>query len=156
MSISERPAPFAEPTAETAQECFPFAAIKQTVLCQAAVPLPEVSGRRREAGYEPGEPRYEDDAYADKVALLVADPVAVVSFTFGCPEAAVVRALHANGTDVATATTLTSTGKHDYVIASRSHSGNIFRLVKVGGERPLRTCTVAAGGHPGGCIDDVW
>jgi len=36
-------------------------------------------------GKEAGEPRWSDDAWAEKVALLVREPVAVVSFTFGCP-----------------------------------------------------------------------
>src|SRR5690349_9958567 len=40
-----------------------------------------------------GEPSGGDDAYAAKVALLVAEPVAVVSFAFGLPDASVVRAL---------------------------------------------------------------
>src|SRR5688572_7467138 len=33
-------------------------------------------------GVEPGEPRFDDDRFYEKVALLAADPVDVVSFTF--------------------------------------------------------------------------
>jgi nitronate monooxygenase len=36
-------------------------------------------------GAEPGEPRYSDDDWDEKLALLLDDPVPVVSFTFGCP-----------------------------------------------------------------------
>src|SRR3954464_11783746 len=39
------------------------------------------------AGAALGEPRFDDDAFAAKVDLLVAEPPAVVSFTFGCPPA---------------------------------------------------------------------
>ena len=34
-----------------------------------------------------GEPRWEDDHYGDKLALVAAEHVPVVSFTFGCPDA---------------------------------------------------------------------
>ncbi|NJC73608.1 nitronate monooxygenase [Planosporangium thailandense] len=47
-----------------------------------------------------GEPVGGDDAYAEKVDLLLADPVPVVSFAFGVPTAAVVDALHDRGSEV--------------------------------------------------------
>lgn len=55
------------------------------------------------------EPDWSDtDHWADKVELLCARPVAVVSFTFGLPDEAVVERLRAAGsTLVATVTTLT-------------------------------------------------
>jgi nitronate monooxygenase len=46
----------------------------------------------------PAAPREDDDHWRDKVALLVADPVPVVSFTFGVPDAAVLHALRKAGT----------------------------------------------------------
>src|SRR4051794_36526206 len=49
---------------------------------------------------DPGEPRYHDDDFAEKVELLVAEPVAVVSFTFGLPPPDAVRRLHAVGSEV--------------------------------------------------------
>jgi len=49
---------------------------------------------------ELGEPRWDDDRYAAKLALLAEERVPVVSFTFGCPAAAEVEALHAAGTAV--------------------------------------------------------
>jgi nitronate monooxygenase len=54
----------------------------------------------RERGVELGEPRFEDDAWEAKLALLEADPVAVVSFTFGCPDASVVARLQSVGSEV--------------------------------------------------------
>lgn len=47
-----------------------------------------------------GEARFDDDGFQDKVALLLADPVPVVSFTFGCPTAEVVRSLQGAGSVV--------------------------------------------------------
>jgi nitronate monooxygenase len=52
------------------------------------------------AGVELGRPRFDDDAHDDKIALLCAEPVAVVSFTFGCPARAVVDRLHRAGSEV--------------------------------------------------------
>ncbi|HLU58447.1 MAG TPA: nitronate monooxygenase [Pseudonocardia sp.] len=57
------------------------------------------------AGFDPGEPVWDDDAYPDKLALLLADPVPVVSFTFGCPDPDAVARLHAVGSEVLTTVT---------------------------------------------------
>ncbi|RMI31979.1 nitronate monooxygenase [Nocardia stercoris] len=46
-----------------------------------------------------GEPRFDDDDWDAKLELLVAEPVAVVSFTFGCPDPAAVARLRAAGTE---------------------------------------------------------
>jgi nitronate monooxygenase len=54
----------------------------------------------RAHGVELGEPRFEDDAWEEKLALLEADPVSVVSFTFGCPPREVVERVHAAGSEV--------------------------------------------------------
>ena len=40
-----------------------------------------------------GEPTWDDDYLEEKVAVLLADPPALVSFTFGCPSAEVIAAL---------------------------------------------------------------
>lgn len=54
----------------------------------------------------PTEPRHDDDAWREKVALLVAHPVPVVSLTFGLPDRADIAALRAAGSRVlATVTT---------------------------------------------------
>ncbi|MFD6397981.1 NAD(P)H-dependent flavin oxidoreductase [Nocardia sp. NPDC060249] len=47
-----------------------------------------------------GTPEHDTDGWDDKLDLLVADPVAVVSTTFGCPSAAEVDRLHAVGSEV--------------------------------------------------------
>ena len=50
----------------------------------------------------PGDhPMEDDDHWADKVALLTADPVPLVSFTFGIPETQVIAALRRAGSMVA-------------------------------------------------------
>jgi nitronate monooxygenase len=54
----------------------------------------------RRHGVALGEPRFEDDAWEAKLELLEADPVAVVSFTFGCPDDAVIARLRAAGSEV--------------------------------------------------------
>jgi nitronate monooxygenase len=47
-----------------------------------------------------GTPTGGDDGYVEKLRLLIAQPVPVVSFAFGMPAADVVDALHARGTEV--------------------------------------------------------
>jgi nitronate monooxygenase len=62
-----------------------------------------IEALRDEAGRQGvalGEPRFEDDAWDAKLALLEEDPVATVSFTFGCPPADVVARLQAAGSSV--------------------------------------------------------
>ncbi|HEY7618881.1 MAG TPA: nitronate monooxygenase [Solirubrobacteraceae bacterium] len=62
-----------------------------------------VDGLRDEArrhGVELGEPCFEEDAWEGKLALLEADPVAVVSFTFGCPPPEVIVRMQAAGSEV--------------------------------------------------------
>jgi NAD(P)H-dependent flavin oxidoreductase YrpB (nitropropane dioxygenase family) len=48
----------------------------------------------------PAEPREDDDSFRDKIDILLADPVPVVSFTFGIPGADVIGPLRAAGTTV--------------------------------------------------------
>jgi nitronate monooxygenase len=52
------------------------------------------------AGVGLGEPRHDDDDWEAKLGMLAADPVPVVSFTFGLPGRDVVAALHRTGTEV--------------------------------------------------------
>ena len=52
------------------------------------------------AGVDLGLPRFDDDQWDAKLTLLISDPLPVTSFTFGCPDHAVVRALHAAGSEV--------------------------------------------------------
>lgn len=54
----------------------------------------------------PTEPTFSDDEFEAKVALLEAEPVDVVSLTFGCPEAAVSRLREAGSLVIGTATSV--------------------------------------------------
>ncbi len=56
-----------------------------------------LAGEAARQGAQLGEPRSEDDDWDAKLALLHATRPAVASFTFGCPPAALVVALQADG-----------------------------------------------------------
>jgi nitronate monooxygenase len=62
----------------------------------AAVLQPEA----RRLGVQLGRPRFDDDGFEEKVGMLCRDPVAVVSFTFGCPSPEVITALKDAGSEV--------------------------------------------------------
>ena len=49
------------------------------------------------SGPRPGEPRWDDDGWADKIGLLLGDPPPVVSFTFGCPPPEVIAEFRRRG-----------------------------------------------------------
>lgn len=51
-------------------------------------------------GVDLGAPVGDDDAWADKLAVVLEERVALVSFTFGCPEPDVVAELHERGSEV--------------------------------------------------------
>jgi len=84
-----------------------------------------------------GEPRFEDDAWEAKLALLEADPVAVVSFTFGCPPADVVARLQAAGSGVWVTVT----------------DADEAQLAADAGADALVVQGVEAGGHRGSFVD---
>jgi len=75
----------------------------------------------------------DDDHWRDKVDLLLSDPVPVVSFTFGIPEAAVIAALRAAGTLVVQTVT----------------SPQEARAAQDAGVDALAVQASAAGGHSG-------
>lgn len=75
----------------------------------------------------------DDDHWADKIDLLLSDPVAVVSFTFGIPQAPVVSALRAAGSLVVL--TVTSAAE--------------ARAAAEAGADALAVQASAAGGHSG-------
>jgi NAD(P)H-dependent flavin oxidoreductase YrpB (nitropropane dioxygenase family) len=77
------------------------------------------------------EPVEDDDHWAEKIALLLADPVPVVSFTFGIPDPAVVTALQGKGTLVVQSVT----------------SAEEARLAADAGVDALVVQAPAAGGH---------
>ncbi|HEY6762560.1 MAG TPA: nitronate monooxygenase [Baekduia sp.] len=59
-----------------------------------------LAGEAERAGVALGTPVHDDDLFAAKVALLVDDPVPVVSFTFGCPDDDVLGALRDAGSRI--------------------------------------------------------
>jgi len=84
-----------------------------------------------------GEPRWDDDRYAEKLDLVCAEHVPVVSFTFGCPSAGDVRRLR----DAGTAVWVTVTTADE---ARAAHATGVDGLIVQG---------VEAGGHRG-AFDD--
>jgi nitronate monooxygenase len=89
------------------------------------------------AGVALGEPRYDDDAYAEKLAALEQLRAPVVSFTFGCPSAADIGRLRAAGSEVWV--TVTAPAEAEQAAAAGADA-----LVVQGAE---------AGGHRGGFGD---
>ena len=67
------------------------------------------AGAQSEGGIEPGEPTWDDDGWADKISLLLEEPPAAVSFTFGCPPPDVAAEFRRRGTLVGI--TVTSAGE---------------------------------------------
>ena len=63
-------------------------------------PREELATYARSLGELAGEPRSDDDDFAAKIERLLADPVAVIGFTFGCPDAALIARLKAAGSEV--------------------------------------------------------
>ena len=60
----------------------------------------KLRGEAERYGVALGDPRHDDDGWGDKLTLLVEDRAPVVSFTFGCPDAAVIEELHRAGAAV--------------------------------------------------------
>ena len=89
------------------------------------------------SGVELGEPRFHRDRYDEKVALLLEEPPAVVSFVFGCPVDDV-RAFKDAGSQVWV--TVTQVDE-----AEQAAAAGVDALVVQGSE---------AGGHRGGFVDD--
>jgi len=86
---------------------------------------------RGRLGPEAGEPRTDDDGFAGKVERLLADPVPVVSFTFGCPERELIERLRAAGSavwvtvcDVAEARTAAAAGVDALVVQGFEAGGH--------------------------------
>lgn len=90
-------------------------------------------------GVQPGAPSHDDDGWADKLALVTKERVAVVSFTFGCPPPGTIAQLQADGIAV----WVTVTTAAEAVSAVRAGAD---ALVVQGNE---------AGGHRGSFDDEV-
>jgi len=89
-------------------------------------------------GAELGEPRFENDDWEAKLEVMYEERPAVASFTFGCPDAAVVNRLHGVGVAV----WVTVTNVTEALVAREAGADG---LVVQGTE---------AGGHRGGFVDD--
>jgi nitronate monooxygenase len=85
-----------------------------------------------------GEPRFDDDDWEAKLEVVYEERPAVVSFTFGCPDAAVVNRLH--GIETVAWVTVTNVAE---ALAAR----------EVGADG-LAVQGTEAGGHRGGFVDD--
>ncbi|MGB6454751.1 MAG: nitronate monooxygenase [Streptosporangiaceae bacterium] len=97
-----------------------------------------LAGDASRAGVELGQARYDDDAWDAKLALLIADPVPVTSFTFGCPDRSVISAVQGAGSEAWV--TVTTPAE-----ARQAAAAGADALVVQGTE---------AGGHRGGFTDD--
>ncbi|MBA3339353.1 MAG: nitronate monooxygenase [Geodermatophilaceae bacterium] len=84
-----------------------------------------------------GEPRYDDDFFTDKIEVVLAERVPVVSFTFGCPDDGIIQRLHDAGSEVWVTVT-----DPDEAALARSAGADV--LVVQG---------IEAGGHRGCFID---
>jgi nitronate monooxygenase len=79
-----------------------------------------------------GEPRWDDDRYGEKLDLVCAERVAVVSFTFGCPSAGDVERLHDAGAAVWVTVTTADEARAAHAIGV---DGLIAQGVEAGGHR---------------------
>lgn len=98
----------------------------------------ELAADAQRVGATLGEPRFDDDRLAEKVDLVVAARVAVVSTTFGCPPSELVDAVHRYGGEI----WATVTSAEEARLAARR---GVDALVLQGAE---------AGGHRGSWTDD--
>ena len=89
-------------------------------------------------GATPGEARWDDDGYAAKIDVLVAERVPVVSFTFGLPRPADVARLREVGAEVAVTVTTADEARQAVALGVDSLCVQGFE----------------AGGHRGVFVDD--
>jgi nitronate monooxygenase len=68
-----------------------------TAEAEVANYMEELAGEAERYGVPCGEPRWSDDEWDGKLELVVRERPSVVSFTFGCPEAATVARLRGIG-----------------------------------------------------------
>ena len=92
-------------------------------------------------GVELGEPRYDDDAWKAKLELVRSERVPVVSFTFGCPDAAVIGSLREAGCEAWV--TVTSA---DEAVAAAEAGADVLVVqgVEAGGHRGSHEPTAVA------------
>lgn len=94
-------------------------------------------------GVEPGEPRWSDDAWDAKLALVARARPEVVSFTFGCPDREVVESIRAGGSAVwCTVTTeaeaeAATAAAVDALVVQGSEAGGHQGSFEDGAEEPI-------------------
>ncbi len=130
----------------------------------------------RRMGVNLGEPRFDRDAFEEKIDRLLRDPVPLVSFTFGCPSAAIISSLREVGsetwatvTDVEEAELAEAAGASALIVQGLEAGGHrgyfvdgkgasdysVLALVQLAGAR-VRIPLVAAGGiSTGGAVAAV-
>ena len=94
-----------------------------------AARLADEAGRQ---GAALGEPRHDDDGWPAKLELVVAERVPLVSFVFGCPDAAVLARLRDAG--IETWVTVTTAGE---AVAATDAGADVLHVqgVEAGGHR---------------------
>jgi nitronate monooxygenase len=86
----------------------------------------------RRHGVELGEPRFDDDAFAGKLDVVLRERPPIVSFTFGCPAPEVVQQLH----ERAIAVWVTVTDTDEAELAARTGADAlVVQGVEAGGHR---------------------
>jgi nitronate monooxygenase len=93
----------------------------------------ELEPEASRAGAGLGQPRFDDDRFAEKVALLEEDPVPVVSFTFGCPPPDAVDRLRRRGTAIWV--TVTSPSEARQAVDHAGADALVVQGVEAGGHR---------------------
>ncbi len=91
------------------------------------------------------DPREDDDGYPAKVALVLDDPVPIVSFVFGCPSADVVARLRGVGTT--TVATVTSPADVERAVAA-GVDALVVQGPGAGGHRATFDAQVTPPDHP--------
>src|SRR3954465_14224650 len=108
------------------------APVDPRVVARSADALPPLA---EAAGVALGEPRFDDDAFGAKLALLLDAPPAVVSFTFGCPTAETVARVHAAGAEAWV--TVTGPDEAEQAVAAGADA-LVVQGVEAGGRRGAR------------------
>jgi nitronate monooxygenase len=88
--------------------------------------------RAERAGVALGEPRFDDDAFDAKLALLLENPPAVVSFTFGCPPVETIARVRRAGSAVWV--TVTDPDEAEQAVAAGTDA-LVVQGVEAGGHR---------------------
>ncbi|WP_017544114.1 nitronate monooxygenase [Nocardiopsis prasina] len=92
----------------------------------------DLADEARRLGAEVGPATYDDDAWDAKIDLLVSSPVSVVSFTFGCPSAAVLERLREAGSATVVAVTTVEEAR---TAVNRGADGVCVQGLEAGGHR---------------------